>query len=135
MLNELKQPQFEPMEATDQVISIWAASTGHLDDVPTDAVREFETDWIAYVKRNAPQLATAIMDGWDDDTVSKLEDLVSGFKNSWLAAREAAEHAREEAEGKTTEAALEAELGKLEHDVDDAEAQVAGHTPHTKHVE
>ena len=35
----LKQPQYQPMPAQEQVASIWAATRGHMDDVPVDQVR------------------------------------------------------------------------------------------------
>ncbi len=51
MVELLKQGQFSPMPVEQQVISIWAGTNGHLDDVPVAAVRRFETEWLAFVAR------------------------------------------------------------------------------------
>src|SRR5439155_1590308 len=52
MVELLKQEQFVPMPVEQQVISIWAGTQGHLDDVPTAAVRRFEREWLAFVEKN-----------------------------------------------------------------------------------
>ncbi|MCR5795409.1 MAG: F0F1 ATP synthase subunit alpha [Solobacterium sp.] len=38
----LKQPQYQPMSMSDQVLSLYAAKNGYLDRLPTDDVPEFE---------------------------------------------------------------------------------------------
>ena len=38
----LKQPQYEPLPVEKQVVIIWAATNGLLDDVPTNKIAEFE---------------------------------------------------------------------------------------------
>ena len=40
----LKQPQFSPMEVTDQILSVFAATKGLLDTVPVDKIRQVEKD-------------------------------------------------------------------------------------------
>ena len=39
----LKQPQYEPLPVEKQVVIIWAATNGLLDDVPTNKIAEFES--------------------------------------------------------------------------------------------
>ena len=127
MMELLKQPQFAPLEVTDQVISIWAASTGHLDDIEIDDVRDFETDWIEYAGRQAPELANSILEGWDDDIVARLETLIGDFKPNWIASRQAAIEDEKQATRESKEEDLEAKLGKVERDVEAAESQAASH--------
>jgi F0F1-type ATP synthase alpha subunit len=43
MVELLKQGQYKPFDVIDQCISIFAASAGFLDDVPSPAVSKFET--------------------------------------------------------------------------------------------
>ena len=38
----LKQPQYTPFPVEHQVVSIWAGTTGQLDDVPVEDIRRFE---------------------------------------------------------------------------------------------
>ena len=38
----LKQPQYSPFPVERQVVSIWAGTTGQLDDVPVEDIRRFE---------------------------------------------------------------------------------------------
>src|SRR3979490_2400896 len=43
MVELLKQGQYQPLSVEKQVVSIFAGTQGLLDDLPVDAVREFET--------------------------------------------------------------------------------------------
>jgi F-type H+-transporting ATPase subunit alpha len=52
MVELLKQGQLTPMRVEQQVISIWAGTNGFLDDVPVEAVRAFESEWLAFVEKN-----------------------------------------------------------------------------------
>src|SRR5207248_7939371 len=60
MVELLKQPQFNPMPVELQVISIYAGSSGYLDDVPVEAVRKFETDLHAFMADKYPDVAETI---------------------------------------------------------------------------
>src|SRR5205807_4231141 len=40
----LKQPNYSPFPVAEQVISIWAGTTGKLDDIPVGEIRRFETE-------------------------------------------------------------------------------------------
>ncbi len=42
----LKQPQYSPFPVERQVVSIWAGTGGHLDDVPVADIRRFETEFL-----------------------------------------------------------------------------------------
>ncbi|HXI37441.1 MAG TPA: F0F1 ATP synthase subunit alpha, partial [Burkholderiales bacterium] len=57
MVELLKQGQFMPMPVEQQVVSIWAGANGYLDDVPVEAVRRFETDWLAFVANQYAEVA------------------------------------------------------------------------------
>src|SRR5213593_833133 len=52
MVELLKQEQFVPMPVEQQVISIFTGTQGHLDDVPVEAVRRFEREFLAFVEKN-----------------------------------------------------------------------------------
>src|SRR5690606_1580382 len=52
LMELMKQPQYSPYPVEQQVVSIWAGTNGHLDEVPLEDVRRFETEFLDYVGRN-----------------------------------------------------------------------------------
>jgi F-type H+-transporting ATPase subunit alpha len=50
----LKQPQYKPMPVDQQVMVIYAATQGFLDDVPVNRVQEFQNAFLGYVDASAP---------------------------------------------------------------------------------
>jgi F-type H+-transporting ATPase subunit alpha len=52
LMELLKQGQYSPMEMEDQVFGIYAANQGHLDKVPVNKIREWETSFLRYVRQN-----------------------------------------------------------------------------------
>ncbi len=52
MVELLKQEQFVPMPVEAQVISLYAGTQGHLDDLPVHAVRRFEAEFLEFVGKN-----------------------------------------------------------------------------------
>ncbi|BCJ87723.1 F0F1 ATP synthase subunit alpha [Effusibacillus dendaii] len=78
----LKQGQYQPMPVEKQVISIWAATNGAVDDVAVEDVRRFEKDFLAYIDTNYPQIPKTIAETKDlsDDTIGLLKEAVSKFK-------------------------------------------------------
>ncbi len=83
----LKQPQYSPYSVTEEIISIWAGTTGQLDDIPVSDIRRFEQDFLDYLRRHRPELVTTITETVDlsDDTVNALTDAITKFKQAFLA--------------------------------------------------
>jgi F-type H+-transporting ATPase subunit alpha len=52
----LKQGQYSPVEVTDQVISIYAATKGYFDKVPVDKIGQAETELVEYMKSRQADL-------------------------------------------------------------------------------
>ncbi len=50
MVELLKQPQYRPMDVIDQVLSIFAGTQGHLDDVPRTDVSRWEAAFLTFIK-------------------------------------------------------------------------------------
>ena len=78
----LKQAQYEPQAMEREVISVWAGTTGRLDDVPVEDIRRFDAEFLDYVDRNKAEILDAIRSTSDlsDDTVSVLEATIEEFK-------------------------------------------------------
>jgi len=56
----LKQDQYVPMTAGKQVLAIYAGVKGYLTDVPVERIREFETQFLAYMDAQHPEVGAAI---------------------------------------------------------------------------
>ena len=63
MTELLKQPQYQPMDAADQVVAIFAAAEGYTDSLPLEAVPRFEEGLVEEVRRKMPALADQILTG------------------------------------------------------------------------
>jgi F-type H+-transporting ATPase subunit alpha len=60
MVELLKQPQYQPMDVVDQVMSIFAGSEGFLDDVPVKQVSRWESEFHAFVRDQRPKVREAL---------------------------------------------------------------------------
>src|SRR5512142_2382287 len=71
----LKQPQYSPFPVEEEVVSIWAGTTGQLDDVPVEDIRRFEAEFLDYLRRSNEGLLTSIRETkvLTDDNVSTLQ--------------------------------------------------------------
>jgi F-type H+-transporting ATPase subunit alpha len=81
----LKQPQYQPFPVERQVASIWAGTTGQLDDVPVEDIRRFETEFLDYIARNHKGIFDTIAETkqLSDDTVTALKDAIEAFKKQF----------------------------------------------------
>jgi F-type H+-transporting ATPase subunit alpha len=81
----LKQPQYSPFPVEEQVVSIWAGTTGQLDDVPVEDIRRFETEFLDYMRRNHDGLLTSIREtkNLTDDDVTTLKDAMDRFRRTF----------------------------------------------------
>ncbi|MCG7322764.1 F0F1 ATP synthase subunit alpha [Arsenicicoccus bolidensis] len=88
----LKQPQASPMAVEDQVLVVWAGTSGKLDDVDVDDVRRFEAEFIDYVRRERGGILDAIRETkkLDDDAKAAMDDAMTAFKQQF---RPGTEHA------------------------------------------
>ena len=84
MTELLKQPCYSPMEASDQVISIFAASEGYADDVEVKDIAAFEKALIPYVNKHYPELRGEILSGrkLGKESLEKLRAVIEDFKKS-----------------------------------------------------
>jgi F-type H+-transporting ATPase subunit alpha len=57
----LKQPQYQPMAVEDQIMIIYAGTSGGLDDFPAKKVLEFEKAFLAHMRDNHPEVAGNIV--------------------------------------------------------------------------
>ena len=77
----LRQPQYSPFPVEHQVVSIWAGTTGTLDEVPVEDILRFERELLDYLARNTTVLDTLRETNvLDDETLAALIAGVDKFK-------------------------------------------------------
>ncbi|MCL5046373.1 MAG: F0F1 ATP synthase subunit alpha, partial [Actinobacteria bacterium] len=82
----LKQGQYEPMPVEEQVIVIYTATNGYLDDLELDRVREFEVEFLNYLRTGRPDVLKDIREkkALDDALTAKMKDVIKTFKEGFL---------------------------------------------------
>lgn len=71
----LKQAQFTPFKVEDQVAIIYCGTKGLLRDVPVNKVREFEGDFLTYMRSKHADVLAALKAGkLDDQIIGVLEN-------------------------------------------------------------
>jgi F-type H+-transporting ATPase subunit alpha len=83
----LKQPQYQPMPVEEQVVSIFLGTGGHLDSVPVEDVRRFETELLDHMRASEEKILAAIRDTQKltDETADALTEVINHFKKGFAA--------------------------------------------------
>jgi F-type H+-transporting ATPase subunit alpha len=81
----LKQSQYSPFPVDEEVVSVWAGTTGELDDVPISDTRRFEKEMLDYLRRDHADLLGTIRDTGQlsDETLAGLEKALADFKSQF----------------------------------------------------
>jgi F-type H+-transporting ATPase subunit alpha len=81
----LKQPQYQPQSVEDQVVVIFAATRGHLTDVPTPRLQEWAASFLKFLYAKYPAIPASIVDTktLSDDTAKQLADVIGEFNKSF----------------------------------------------------
>jgi F-type H+-transporting ATPase subunit alpha len=87
MVELLKQGQYVPMAIEDQVMSIFAASRGYLDDMPVEVVQPFEAELLKFMKANKPAIGEAIratgeLKTIETELLAAIDEFKAGFKSA-----------------------------------------------------
>ena len=87
LIEILKQPQYTPAPVEEQVIMIFAAINGHLDDTPTEKIKEFENKFIQEIRDKHSGIAMAIKEKKkiEEDTAGNLNRVLTEFKTAFNA--------------------------------------------------
>ena len=83
----LKQPQYRPMPAQEQVASIYAATNGYLDDVPVEKVRDFEDAFLSFMRDTKKEILDTIRDKkvLTDELKASMNSAIEQFKQGYKA--------------------------------------------------
>ncbi|MEK7267346.1 MAG: F0F1 ATP synthase subunit alpha, partial [Nitrospirota bacterium] len=86
MVELLKQDQFVPMTMVDQVMVLFAATQGFIDDIPVESVKKFEQEFLRYMNDRKADIKKelgekkAIDDALKAKLISAVEDFKKGFQ-------------------------------------------------------
>jgi len=83
----LKQPQFQPLSAAQQVAILFAGTQGLLDDVEVKDIQAFEKGYYPFLDSAHPDILTDISTkkALDDDLRNRLKDAINEYKKDFLA--------------------------------------------------
>jgi F-type H+-transporting ATPase subunit alpha len=84
----LKQPLNSPMPVEEQVVAIYAGTSGALDDIPATAVKRFEQELLEWMRGRHAGLLSEVRDTGSLPEGEALESAVAGFKESFVASIE-----------------------------------------------
>ncbi|CAJ1317828.1 F0F1 ATP synthase subunit alpha [Paenibacillus sp. PK4536] len=85
MMEILKQGVNQPLLVEQQVVSLYTAVKGHLDDIPVADVRRFESEFLAYMASSQDAILQSIRDTKDltADNEKALVDAINTFKKGF----------------------------------------------------
>ncbi len=85
----LKQPQYSPLPVEKQVMIIYAATNGYLDDVNLDKIAAWETAFYRFMDASHPEISNEIIeksvngrDKMTDDLLKRLGDAINEYKQT-----------------------------------------------------
>lgn len=85
LMEILKQGVNQPLSVEQQVASLYTAVRGHLDDIPVGDIRRFESEFLAFLESNHPEIMASIRDTKDlvADNETALKAAIDKFKRGF----------------------------------------------------
>ncbi|MGL4462420.1 MAG: F0F1 ATP synthase subunit alpha, partial [Planctomycetia bacterium] len=89
MVEILKQPQFQPYDVIDQVLSIYAGTQGYLDTVDPKQVLTWETEFLKYMKEEKGETRALLEkeQKLTDEVAAQLREACTAFGERWRLTR------------------------------------------------
>src|SRR5262252_8384212 len=81
----LKQPQYAPAPVERQVVSVWAGTSGYMDDVPIEDIGRFEDEFLGTLGRKHSGIYESISTTGElnEDTTTALKDAIEDFRRGF----------------------------------------------------
>ena len=82
----LKQPQYNPFDEVSEIIAIYSATSGCLDDVKIDNIMEFENKIVEYVKLNHKELIAKLAENkkLSEEILAQLKEAIMECKKTLI---------------------------------------------------
>ena len=92
MTELLKQGLYQPLHVTDQVLSIYAGTHGHLDKIDVEEVHAWEAAFLQFIHEQKNELWQKITDSrqMDDESAEELEQAIEEFQKTYIGQKEEA---------------------------------------------
>ena len=89
IVETLKQSQYSPMPVQDQIMILWVATNGYLDDIPTERVKDFERGFYEFMREHYAVVGHKITTTgeFDDETAQTLKRAAEEYKVQFGAAQ------------------------------------------------
>ena len=82
----LRQPQYTPFPVAEQVVSVWAGTTGKFDTVPVDEVLHFEREFLDFLRHNTKVLDTIAETGqFTADSEQATVEALERFRDQYVS--------------------------------------------------
>jgi len=96
LVEVLKQKQFSPLPFSKQILIIYAGTSGFLDDMAIDQVRDFEAELYKFVDATNPGLLRTIMEKkvLDDALKAELTKVIKQCKETFVTQKQAVAKAK-----------------------------------------
>ncbi|MEJ2583369.1 MAG: F0F1 ATP synthase subunit alpha, partial [Acidobacteriota bacterium] len=82
MVELLKQPQYKPYPVEEQILSIYAATNGFMDDVEVADILDFESRMHEYFRKNQPEILKRIRAEGQltDELIDQIVQAIKAYK-------------------------------------------------------
>ncbi len=87
LMEVMKQLQYSPVPVEEQVITIVAATTGYMDDLPTGSVKQYEQQLIDFMRASHADILDSITVKKEitEDVKTRLTAALDGFTERFKA--------------------------------------------------
>ncbi len=87
MVELLKQAQYKPLNVYQQIVSIYAATRGHMDDVPVEKIADFETKLLDFMGDRKSDVMNKLKESNDltEEVENSIKAAIAEFKQGYKA--------------------------------------------------
>jgi F-type H+-transporting ATPase subunit alpha len=81
----LKQPQYQPMDLEDQVITLFAGVNGYADQIPVNRMKEWQEGLLKYVATSHPEIRKTIgaEKRLSDELQQHMREVIKVYNATW----------------------------------------------------
>lgn len=86
MVELLKQDQYVPLPVEDQIMVLFAGTQGYLDDIPVEAIKKFESEFLGFIRDKKADVRNELKEkkAIDDEMRAKLVSAIEEFKKGFI---------------------------------------------------
>jgi F-type H+-transporting ATPase subunit alpha len=87
LMEVMKQLQYSPVSVEDQVVTIYAATKGYMDELPLESVKRYESELLEFIKVSHPAIieGLSIQKALTDEITAELDSALNGFTERFKA--------------------------------------------------